>query len=74
MAFNQLRYEPKEKRRGYADLCALRPEWKLANPWLVDTPSQALQQSLKDSEPGFTNFSEKRVALPEFHKEVRFVS
>jgi putative transposase len=50
LALNQQRYEAKEKRLGYADLCALLPQWKLAHPWLADTPSQALQQSLKDLE------------------------
>jgi putative transposase len=50
LALNQQRYEAKEKRLGYADLCALLPQWKLAHPWLADTPSQTLQQSVKDLE------------------------
>ena len=47
------------------------PQWKLAHPWLADTPSQALQQSLKDLERAYTNFFEKRAAFPDFHKKGR---
>jgi putative transposase len=71
LALNQQRYEAKEKRLGYADLWALLPQWKLAHPWLADTPSQALQQSLKDLERAYTNFFEKRAAFPDFHKKGR---
>lgn len=71
LALNQQRYEAKEKRLGYADLCALLPKWKLAHPWLADTPSQALQQSLKDLERAYTNFFEKCAEFPDFHKKGR---
>ena len=71
LALNQQRYEAKEHRLGYAGLCALLPKWKRAHPWLADTPSQALQQSLKDLERAYTNFFEKRAEFPEFHKKGR---
>ena len=60
LALNKERYEKKEKRLGYAGLCALLPKWKTEFAWLSDVPAQALQQSLKDLERGFTNFFEKR--------------
>ena len=70
-ALNQQRYDAKDKRLGYAGLCALLPQWKRAHPWLADTPSQALQQSLKDLERAYTNFFEKRADFPDFHKKGR---
>ena len=42
-----------------------------AHPWLADMPAQALQQSLKDLERAYTNFSEKRTEAPDFHKKGR---
>jgi putative transposase len=71
LALNKEQYKKKEKRLGYADLCALLPRWKTEFAWLSDVPAQALQQSLKDLERGFTNFFEKRVNFPDFHKKGR---
>ena len=71
LALNQQRYEAKEKRLGYAGLCTLLPQWKRAHPWLADTPSQALQQSLRDLERAYTNFFEQRADFPDFHKKGR---
>jgi len=71
LALNKERYEEKAKRLGYAGLCALLPRWKTEFAWLSDVPAQALQQSLKDLERGFTNFFEKRAEFPEFHKKGR---
>ena len=71
LALNKQRYENKEKRLGYAGMCALLPSWKTAHPWLSDAPSQALQQSLKDLERAFTNFFNKRADFPDFHKKGR---
>ena len=59
LALNKQRCENKEKRLGYAGMCALLPSWKTAHPWLSDAPSQALQQSLKDLERAYTNFFQK---------------
>jgi putative transposase len=71
LALNKERYEEKEKHLGYARTCALLPSWKTEFAWLSDVPAQALQQSLKDLERGFTNFFEKRADFPDFHKKGR---
>ena len=71
LALNKQRYENKEKRLGYAGVCALLPNWKMEHAWLSDTPSQALQQSLKDLERASTNFFKKRAMCPDFHKKGR---
>jgi putative transposase len=71
LALNQQRYENKEKRLGYAGMCALLPSWKSAHPWLSGAPSQALQQSLKDLERAYRNFFKKRADFPLFHKKGR---
>lgn len=39
-------------------------EWKKETEWLKESPSQILQQSLKDAERAFKNFFEKRAAFP----------
>ena len=44
------------------------PEWKKEFPWLKESPSQALQQTLKDLERAFKNFFEKRADFPRFKK------
>jgi putative transposase len=71
LALNKEMYEKKENPLGYTDLCALLPRWKTEFVWLCDVPAQALQQSLKNLERGFTNFFEKRADFPEFHKKGR---
>ncbi|HAU7996630.1 TPA: helix-turn-helix domain-containing protein, partial [Escherichia coli] len=45
-------------------------EWKNATEtqWLKDSPSQPLQQSLKDLERAYKNFFRKRAAFPRFKK------
>ncbi|HAL1758264.1 TPA: IS200/IS605 family element transposase accessory protein TnpB, partial [Escherichia coli] len=45
-------------------------EWKNATEtqWLKDSPSQPLQQSLKDLERAYKNFFQKRAAFPRFKK------
>lgn len=59
------------KKLGYAALCKSLTEWK-AQPetlWLNETPSQALQQSLKNLERAYKNFFEKRADFPRFKKK-----
>ena len=59
-------YEQGEKKLGYAGLCKSLVEWK-GQPeldWLSETPSQALQQTLKDLERGYANFFAKRADFP----------
>lgn len=71
LALQKGRYEQGEKKLSYAGLCKELTQWKLdrATTWLADTPSQALQQSLKDLERGYTNFFAKRAAFPRFKKK-----
>jgi len=58
LALQKARYEHGEKRLGYAGLCGLLTEWKNhpGSQWLTESPSQALQQSLKDRERAYQNF------------------
>ena len=69
LALNIERYAKKEKRLGYAGLCALLPAWKIEHAFLSDVPAQALQQSLKNLERAYTNFFKKRADFPKFHKK-----
>ena len=69
LALNVERYEKKEKRLGYAGLCALLPNWKMEHEFLSAVPAQALQQSLKNLERAYTNFFRKRADFPKFKKK-----
>ena len=73
LAMQQERHAAGEKKLGYAGLCKALTEWKAAptTPWLCDTPSQALQQALKDLERAYTNFFAKRADFPRFKKKGR---
>ncbi len=53
---------------AYVDMANRLPEWKKEFEWLKESPSQSLQQSLKDSERAFKNFFEKRADFPRFKK------
>ncbi|AQR64953.1 transposase [Aquaspirillum sp. LM1] len=71
LALQQARHEAGEKKLGYAALCKALTEWK-ARPetlWLNETPSQALQQALKNLEHAYKNFFEKRANFPRFKKK-----
>ena len=64
------RYANGEKKLTYAGLCQVLTSWR-NNPelsWLKQSPSQALQQSLKDLERAFQNFFAKRADFPQFKK------
>lgn len=76
LALQKARYEASEKKLGYAGLCKALTEWKggavlpsgrLAL-WLNESPSQTLQQTLKDLERAYRNFFEKRADFPRFKK------
>jgi putative transposase len=69
LALNAACYEKKEKRLGYAKLCALLPNWKMEHEFLSDVPAQALQQALKNLERAYTNFFQKRADFPKFKKK-----
>ena len=64
-------YEQGEKKLGYAGLCKSLTDWKAQTEtsWLTETPSQALQQTLKDLERAYTNFFAKRADFPRFKKK-----
>ena len=57
LALNTERYHKKEKRLGYAVLCARLPNWKREHEFLSDVPAQALQHALKNLERAYANFS-----------------
>jgi putative transposase len=71
LALQKTRYEAGEKKLGYAGLCKELTELKRQTDtaWLADTPSQALQQALKDLERAYRNFFEKRASFPAFKKK-----
>jgi transposase len=69
LAWQKQRHEQGQKQLGYAGLCQLFTEWKAQTPWLFETPSQALQQSLKDLARAYQNFFEKRAAFPRFKRK-----
>jgi len=69
LALNTERYNQKEKRLGYARLCALLPNWKREHPFLSEVPAQALQQALKNLERAYSNFFQKRAEFPKFKKK-----
>jgi putative transposase len=54
----------------YTKMASWLIEWKSApeTQWLKESPSQSLQQSLKDLERGYKNFFQKRTAFPRFKK------
>ncbi|MBC3871479.1 RNA-guided endonuclease InsQ/TnpB family protein [Undibacterium oligocarboniphilum] len=71
LALQQERHKAGEKNLGYAALCKALTEWK-AQPqtlWLSETPSQTLQQALKNLERAYKNFFEKRADFPRFKKK-----
>ena len=71
LAIQKERYERGEKKLGYAGLCGALTEWKNhpCSQWLTESPSQALQQSLKDLERAYQNFFAKRAKPPRFKKK-----
>ena len=71
LAMQQERHNAGEKKLGYASLCKSLTEWKTQKEtlWLSETPSQALQQSLKNLERAYKNFFEKRAGFPKFKKK-----
>ena len=55
---------------SYTKLAKLLPEWKKSPDtlWLSESPSQTLQQALKNLESSFRNFFAKRTDFPKFKK------
>jgi putative transposase len=73
LALQKERHEQGEKKLSYAALCKRLTEWKAQQetPWLSDTPSQALQQALKNLERAYKNFFDKRSDFPRLKKKGR---
>ncbi|MCD9284325.1 RNA-guided endonuclease InsQ/TnpB family protein [Escherichia coli] len=70
LALQNENHEAGNKYVSYTKMASWLIEWKSHpdTPWLKDTPSQPLQQSLKDLERGYKNFFQKRAAFPRFKK------
>lgn len=69
LALQKSRYEAGSKKLGYAELCAELLSLKNSNAWLNESPSQTLQQALKDLERAYKNFFAKRADFPRFKKK-----
>ena len=71
LALQQARHEAGEKKLSYAALCKALTDWKAGSEtlWLNETPSQALQQALKNLERAYQNLFLKRAAFPRFKKK-----
>ena len=70
LALQNENHEAGNKYVSYTKMASWLIEWK-SHPdtqWLKDTPSQPLQQSLKDLERGYKNFFQERAAFPRFKK------
>jgi len=65
-------YEKDQSNKfSYTRLASLLPAWKQELPWLKESPSQALQQVLKDLERAYMNFFAGRAEFPRFKKRGR---
>lgn len=71
LALQKANGEADGKFIGYVAMTSLLPAWKLEHPWLKESPSQALQQSLKEVERAYKNFFEKRADFPRFKRKGR---
>ena len=69
LALQKTNYEAGGKFISYVAVANLLPKWKDEFPWLRQSPSHTLQQSLKDTERAFKNFFEKRADFPRFKKK-----
>lgn len=70
LAFQNENREAGNKYIPYTKMASWLIEWKSApgTAWLKETPSQPLQQSLKDLERSYKNFFQKHAAFPRFKK------
>ena len=69
LALQKANYDAGGKFIGYVAMANLLPQWKVEFPWLRESPSHTLQQSLKDAERAYKNFFEKRADFPRFKKK-----
>lgn len=70
LALQSENYEAGNKFLPYVKMAAWLVEWKKApeTQWLKESPSQPLQQALKDLERAYKNFFQKRASFPRFKK------
>ena len=68
LALQKANHEAGKKYIRYEDVANLLPQWKREFEWLKDSPSQALQHSLKNLDRAFQNFFQKRTDFPRFKK------
>lgn len=70
LAFQNENREAGNKYIPYTKMTSWLIEWKSVpgTAWMKETPSQPLQQSLKDLERSYKNFFQKRAAFPRFKK------
>ncbi|KAB7661662.1 RNA-guided endonuclease InsQ/TnpB family protein, partial [Plesiomonas shigelloides] len=70
LALQNENHEAGNKFLSYVKMAAWLVEWKKApeTQWLKESPSQPLQQALKDLERAYKNFFQKRASFPRFKK------
>ncbi|MFL1809117.1 RNA-guided endonuclease InsQ/TnpB family protein, partial [Plesiomonas shigelloides] len=70
LALQNKSHEAGNKFLSYVKMAAWLVEWKKApeTQWLKESPSQPLQQALKDLERAYKNFFQKRASFPRFKK------
>lgn len=70
LALQNENHEAGNKYIPYTKMASWLIEWKsdTETQWLKESPSQPLQQSLKDLERAYKNFFQKRSAFPRFKK------
>ncbi|WGJ35326.1 RNA-guided endonuclease InsQ/TnpB family protein [Escherichia coli] len=70
LALQNENHEAGNKYIPYGKMASWLVEWKNATEtqWFNDSPSQPLQQSLKDLERAYKNFFQNRAAFPRFKK------
>ncbi len=69
LALQKEMYDLTKRSHTRFQLDKLLTLWKSETPWLSDTPSHALQQSLVDMDRAYQNFFKKRADFPKFHKK-----
>jgi len=69
LALQKANRETGGKFMSYVTLANQLPKWKQEFEWLKESPSQALQHSLKDLDKAYQNFFAKRAAFPKFKKK-----
>jgi hypothetical protein len=69
LALNVSRYEKKEKRLGYADLCALLANWKMEHQFSVCCTSASIAAIVKESRTCLHKLLSEKSRLPPVQEE-----